>query len=229
MDPRYLDGRYADANPSWHREDAAHKAAAVAALLRDVGWIPASVTDVGCGTGDVLRALRPHLPAGARLVGVDPAAPFDVSDLDLRRGTVADAPPADLALCLDVAEHVIDPVGLLRALTHVAPRAVLRLPLDLSALDAIRPARMLAARARFGHLHAWTADLGLAVVAEAGWKPKLVRYDRAPLRISRWSSWFSDLVRSSAFRLDQARTASVLGGYSLLMAAETPQRTTSPR
>lgn len=229
MDPRYLDGRYANANPGWHNEDAAHKAAAALTLLREVGWSPRSVTDVGCGTGDVLRALREPLGPECALCGVDPAAPWGEADLDLRRGTVHDAPPAELALCFDVAEHLVDPVGLLRALGAVAPRALLRLPLDLSALDALRPARALRARATYGHLHAWTADLALAVITDAGWRPTAVRYDRVPPRLTTWRAWLTDGLRSVAFRAHEDRAVALFGGYSLMVAAEFPQPPDAPR
>lgn len=223
MDPRYLDGRYADANPGWHREDAQHKAAAALALLRAVGWSPRSVTDVGCGTGDVLRALRPDLGPGCTTCGVDPAAPWGEPDLDLRRGTVHDAPPAELALCFDVAEHVVDPVAFLRALGAVAPRALLRLPLDLSALDTLRSARALRARTDYGHLHAWTAPLALAVVADAGWRAVLTRYDRVPPRLNTWRAHLTDSLRAAAFRAFEGRAVALFGGYSLMIAAEFPQ------
>jgi SAM-dependent methyltransferase len=227
---RYEDGRHLAENPRWHAEDAPLKADAVMRLLATVGWTPASVVDVGCGSGDVLLALRARLDAswGAHttLVGWDTSA--DAAGLwrptdrvTLRRGdALDDGATAELVLALDVSEHVEDDVGFLRALGRVAPRAILRMPLDDSWLDQLRPARKLAARERYGHLHAYTRALALARVREAGWTMVATALDRAPPRLDTARRRLTDRIRRLGVRLAPGLTVDALGGWSLVVAAE---------
>jgi len=88
---------------------------------------PASVIDVGCGTGSWLSVFQDH---GCRILGLEgevvsddlldiPRACHEVVDLE------ADVPPPgrfDLAVCLEVAEHLTEPAGerLVRLLTSAA-------------------------------------------------------------------------------------------------------------
>jgi ubiquinone/menaquinone biosynthesis C-methylase UbiE len=70
IEQRYTDGSYLAENPDWDREDAAWKADQVGRILSDNGVRPASMCEVGCGSGDILRHLRRQFPE-ARLVGYD--------------------------------------------------------------------------------------------------------------------------------------------------------------
>ena len=225
MTDRYTTGEYARHNPGWHAEDASEKAAAVAALAEDAGLSPRSVVDVGCGAGGVAHALAERWPT-VHVQG------WDVSEEAIRRaralasraafhvGSVPSDVRADLVLCLDVAEHLPDDVGLLASLASVADTAVIRLPLDLSALDVLRPARMLEARRRYGHLHAYTRALALARLAEAGWRARTVRLHRVPPPRATTRARAVDALRRAAFRVSPGLTADLLGGWSLLALAE---------
>lgn len=221
MIDRYRGGRYAADHPHWHAEDAAHKAAAIAVLLRDLGWCPRSVLDVGCGTGDVLAALRPALP-GAHLIGWDVTTPPRTAPGVERHvgDALTNAAPADLVLALDVAEHLPDPLAFLAGLARLAPRQILRLPLDLSVLDVLRPGRMLRARDIDGHLHAWTRDLALALVHEAGLRIVARRYDRVPPPEPTPRARVVQRVRRLCTRVAPDLAADLLGGTSLLIACE---------
>lgn len=77
---------------------------------------PASILDIGCGEGSLLKTLADAHP-GARLMGAElshtalklarttlPAAEFDV--LDVSRGALART--FDLVVCADVVEHIED-------------------------------------------------------------------------------------------------------------------------
>ncbi|MFT4623450.1 MAG: SAM-dependent methyltransferase [Myxococcota bacterium] len=226
VDDRYRGGGYAADNPDWHLADAPHKARAVARLVARVGLQPRRVVDVGCGAGGVASHLADAWPR-AEVSGWDIApaaigrarssggrARFHVGD------PLRSAVTADLVLCLDVAEHVPDDVGLLRDLAFIAPIAVVRLPLDLSALDVLRPERLLAARRRYGHLHAYTRALALARLAEAGWALRQAELERVPPTLLRTRSRISDGVRRAAFRVAPELTVDLLGGWSLLAVVD---------
>lgn len=165
MTGRYTDGRHAAAHATWHVEDAPAKARDVDRVVREAGWRPRSVVDVGTGAGDVLHALRDRWDAlgwtDVAYEGWEPSGDALVRGHDGPRvhrhpGHPTASVRADLVLCLDVAEHVPDDVALLASLAAIADRAVIRLPLDLSALDVLRLRRLLAARHNLGHLHAFS-------------------------------------------------------------------------
>lgn len=230
MTTRYADGRYLAENPRWHAEDAPHKADAVLRLIDRLGWSPATVIDVGCGTGDVLAALRRRLDAtgraGVTLAGWDPspdaATRWRRADrVALHAGEAAQAGAhADLVLALDVSEHVDDDVAFLASLRRVAPRVILRMPLDDSLLDTLRPARKLAARARYGHVHAYTRARALARVTEAGWSVVGTAYDRVPPTTDTARQVLVDAVRRLVTRAAPDLAVDLLGGWSLMVAAE---------
>ena len=98
-------------------------------LARALGELdPASVLDAGCGEGELLR--RGVLPRRARAVGLDVrlGALPRLSPIPLVCATVEALPFAaqsfDVALCLEVLEHLRDPAPAFRELARVARRAV---------------------------------------------------------------------------------------------------------
>lgn len=62
LEKRYIDGSYLAENPNWDRKDAPWKAAIVQHILSDNQIKPASICEVGCGSGDILIHLAKHLP-----------------------------------------------------------------------------------------------------------------------------------------------------------------------
>jgi SAM-dependent methyltransferase len=86
---------------------------------------PASILDVGCGTGDVLEALRGRWP-GARLFGFDlsgvavEAAQQRLPAAELRQGALGDVDfgsKFDLVTIVGTLEHFPDPVAALKELS----------------------------------------------------------------------------------------------------------------
>jgi SAM-dependent methyltransferase len=224
---RYRDGTYARDNPGWHAEDALPKARAVLEALDALGWTYRSVLDVGCGTGDVLRQLKQLLDArgedGVRFEGWDTAAPLgpDEPRLTLRAGDpLVTLPRADVVLCLDVLEHVLDEDGFLAGLSALGRRVVFRLPLDLSVLDLVRPRRLIAARRRYGHLRAWTRATALATLADAGFMVRYEAFHRVDPPTSTPRRRLVDRARRTLFALAPRTTVLLLGGFSLVVAAE---------
>lgn len=197
--------------------------------LAIAGWSPATVLDVGCGTGDVIRHLATHDDGSVRYDGWDPALPASTSvsghpRVALHRGDpVVAGARADVGLMLDVFEHVPDDVGFLSAATACAPRWVLRIPLDLSVLDVVRPRRLLAARRRYGHLHAYTRHTALAVVAEAGLVVQAWTFHRVPPPTDTWRQRVAEGLRGGLARIRPTVAADLLGGWSLVVTATVPR------
>ncbi len=218
---RYTSGSYGQAVPDWHESDAPFKVAGLVRFVRDIGWKPTSVVDIGCGTGRVLQGVCREL--GATGVGVDVAGEAiartpSEEGLTYRVGDVADAGTADMVMAIDVVEHVADDIAFVARLAKVAPHILLRIPLDISALDALRPARMLAARQEWGHRHVYTVDLAHALVRDAGLTIVQSRTDRVPVAASSTRGKVSDRARQIVHSLAPLSATRWLGGYSLLIA-----------
>lgn len=228
---RYRSGAYADANPDWHAPDAAHKARAVAALLRWAGASPRVVVDVGCGEGGVLRHLRAEL--GAEWPHTTWEG-FDIAPEAVRRARRTEGEGlsfvegdflqserrADLITCLDVVEHVADDEAFLRALRERADQFVFRLPLDLSVVDVLRPGRLLRFRRDYGHRHFWTRAMAEDLLRTTGFRIVHARYDRVPPVTDGPRRRVVDAVRRAAVAAVPRPAVAVLGGFSWLVLAE---------
>jgi SAM-dependent methyltransferase len=235
----YQSGAYAQANPDWHEGDAPHKAAVLAEVARSLGWSPAKVVDVGCGVGAVLEAFVADL----RTVRSDVVGEgWDPSPEAIRRAqsrasetlrfvcgdVVAQGTHAELALCIDVVEHVPDDLAFVTALRDRADRFLFRIPLDLSALDLLRPHRLLDARRQLMHRHVYTRELALELLERAGFRVVHVRYDRVPPPGDTLRRRVVDAVRRASFARLPDLTVRALGGWSLVVAA-TPDQSTAKR
>jgi len=224
-------GRYGEAHPTWHVEDSDWKAEHVRSLLRRNGIVPESVCEIGCGAGAVLGAIHDRLP-GASLVGfevakdaLELAAPRATSRLRFELRDVVTDPPEgqfDLALLLDVVEHVEDPFELLRAVKGLARRTVLHLPLELSVQALLRPGRLERSHEQSGHLHFFNEETALALLVDAGFRvvDTVITAGGVETRRPTFRAKAARLPRALVYRLHPSAAARLLGGCSLLVLAE---------
>ena len=224
----YTDGTYLRNNPEWHADDSAWKARHIASLLRRHAIDPANVAEIGCGAGEVLRSLSLEFP-DARLTG------YDISPNALRicsrkanermsvvLGSLLEAEERyELALAIDVFEHVEDCFAFLRQLRTKARYKVFHIPLELSALQVLRAHPLIDARRSVGHIHHFTKDTALATLEDCGYKVIDCHYTsgRTELGGLGWKSRLLKAPREALFRMSPDLAARSLGGYSLLVLA----------
>lgn len=223
-------GSYADRNPDWHEADAAHKARALSAAIRFAGLEPRSVVDVGCGTGRVLALLKSELDVelpetawegwDVESDAIHRARKREGERLTYVAGDFLESERrADLLLGIDVIEHVDDDLGFLEGLRSRADWFLFRIPLDLSALDVVRPGRLLDARKTWGHRHFYTREMALDLLRVAGYRVETIRYDRVPPPRDTLRRRMVDLARRTLFAAAPHRAVRWVGGFSVIILA----------
>jgi SAM-dependent methyltransferase len=230
---QYVSGEYLAKNPDWGRIDSAWKARKVAELLERHDLRPAHIVDVGCGAGAVLHHLSddPRL-ARSRFSGFDIspqsialAREYETGRVRFYCGAANGSERADMALALDVFEHVPDYLGFLRLLRDKADAFVFHIPLDMNAQALLRDAQ-IELRRQVGHLHYCSKATALHTLEDCGYRVVDWRYTAAALELADRSrptnsvrTRAANLMRRMAFPALPDLTVKLLGGYSLLVLA----------
>ncbi len=223
----YQDGEYLEHNPDWHAADAPFKAQWIADLLARHAVTPASIAEVGCGSGAILAGLADVFPH-AQLSGYDisPQAHAIARTRQTDRLSVylgdfvqAQVPCFDLVMAVDVFEHVEDYMGFLRALKGKGRWQIFHIPLDLSVQGVLRSAGIMRARTTLGHLHYFTQETALATLRDCGFEVVDWNYtfgaEHLPDR--RLTTRMTNLLRAPLRLISEKWAVRVLGGASLLV------------
>lgn len=226
----YTDGAYLKHNPTWHSEDAPWKVSQILKMLHRHNLAPHTVCEVGCGAGGILAGLAQAMPADTALYG------YEISEaafqLCLERQAVnlhfyladllqTEHPPFDLLLAIDVIEHVEDIFGFLR---HLRPKAGLKLfhiPLDYTLINLLRPNILIEMRRSIGHIHYFTKDTALAILAETGYQVIDWFYTPWAFELGSTTRKMARLngVRRLLFHLRPDLAIRLLGGFSIMVLA----------
>lgn len=229
IEKRYLDGEYAARNPSWDTEDSPWKAQQVLRMVQKHGIAAGRIAEIGCGAGAVLQKLHEALPE-ARLCGFDispdaahfwtqyrsPNIEFKTGDFfELNRERY------ELALVLDVVEHLANPFEFLERLREHADHFIFHFPLDLSALSVWRETPLLHVRQKAGHIHYYTKNLVLTLLAESGYDVVDWFYTGASLSAPQrnWKTRLASLPRRIAYAISKDAGVRLLGGETLMVLA----------
>jgi cyclopropane fatty-acyl-phospholipid synthase-like methyltransferase len=226
----YTDGRYLKEHPSWHVEDSAWKARQILRILKRNHLEPASVAEVGCGAGEVLRQLQLAMSPSCEFCGYEISPQVfrlcqeKANDRlhfklqDLTRETNAQF---DLLMLIDVVEHVEDYFGFLRSVKPRSRYKVLHIPLDLSVQSVFRASALMKLRRASAHIHYFTRETALQSLADAGYSVvdhflTAAALDAAdkPLRtrLVNVPRWITSLV-------SQSLSSRLFGGFSLMVLA----------
>jgi SAM-dependent methyltransferase len=223
----YQTGEYLQKHPDWHVGDAAWKASQVLRILERNRIRPRTLCDIGCGAGEVLNQLLQRMPRDVAFVGyeVSPQA-FELSrarEKDRLSFRLTDpfqeTSRYDVALAMDVVEHVEDCFTFLRNLRDKGEFKVVHFPLDMSAQAVLRSSPITIQRRDAGHLHYFMKDTALALMADSGHQTVDWFYTRgAPTKLS-WKGRLARLPRQLFFKLSQDLAVRAFGGFSLLVLA----------
>ena len=226
----YLSGEYFAKHPSWHVEDSDWKAAHVYRLIRTFRLDVQSIVEIGCGAGEILHRLQQQMGPECNFTGyeISPQAFALCSSRANRQlsfvcanGLAGSQPRADLALALDVVEHVEDYRAFLRDMCNGRSIAsfTFRLIFRFISLLTGLPLRV---RRSAGHLHYFTRELALEALEECGFTILHSEYTRPSIerpsaslrgKLARWP-------RRALAAVDESLAATLLGGFSLIVLAQ---------
>ena len=223
-DKHYTEGAYASLHEDWHVGDSEGKARLVEAILAKNALEPKSICDLGCGAGEVLRQLHAMVPGAEKLVGYDIspqalalASTRQSEHIEFREGSLPDE-HFDLALALDVVEHVGDYIAFLTGIRDAADHCVINVPLELYAWAVIRLSPLLTARRVDAHLHYFSRETFFESLRETGhivddWQYHRLPPPNSPHLFRRAGA----AVRSVLFARNPDFAVRLLGGWSLLV------------
>lgn len=227
---RYQNGDYAEKNPDWHADDAPWKAERIIAMMKKHALAPLTVTEVGCGCGEILAQLQPNLDPACELTGYD-IAPEAIARCQSRANTrlrfrlgdmtQENGMHVELLLIIDVIEHLENYFAFLRALKPMSTYTILHIPLEISAQAALRGTPFLRVREQYGHIHHFNREIALQLLSEIGYQVVDWTYTSwATERPAKtWQTRLARLPRLLTFALNRDMAARLLGGYSLLVLA----------
>ena len=128
----------------------------------------------------------------------------------------------DLAMAMDVFEHVEDYFGFLSKLRDKAQYKIFHIPLELSAQEVLRGKPLLDARRNVGHIHHFSKETALATLEDCGYtraRPFLHVGAHRPRRPRLEDRQLMRLPRQALYKVNQDAAVRTLGGYSLLVLA----------
>ena len=241
FDALYTSRLYPARHSGWHKEDSKWKADRILEAVPQTLWQsggdgPLKLWDAGCGAGGVLgNMIRTLKTRGISSSGVGTDLSEEALDMAKRdwpeiefRNTAADRMPEffDIGLLIDVVEHVENPWELVRPVRDRCHFLIFHIPLDASWLAEcfnLYPYKM----ETMGHIHFFTYRQALAFVQSCGLKIISTRLTTAFSEPSAYGIdlrhrllWFPRKILSF---LSPRLCATLLGGFSLLIVARSPQ------
>ena len=228
----YTKGDYLQNHPNWHTEDAGWKASNILKMIHKNKLYPKSIVEIGCGAGEILKKMQEELPPETILEGyeVSPQA-FEMSKsrsnekLQFYLKSLTEIPGNsnhDLALMIDVFEHVDDYYGFLREAKDKAKQIIFHIPLDLSVQSVWRGYPLLRKRKNSGHIHYFNKDTALATLEYSGFEVidwfYTGSYIDLPSRTLK--SKLAKIPRQLLYKMNHDFGVRVLGGYSLMVLAK---------
>jgi SAM-dependent methyltransferase len=231
MSDIYTSGKYLENNPGWHAGDSPWKSAQILKMMRKHNLQPGTICEVGCGAGEILSRLHEEILA-AQFHGyeVSPQA-YELclarqkDGLKFTHGDLLETQEKfDLLLCIDVFEHIPDYLSFLERLSGHAGLFIFHIPLDLSLLSILRPARLARVRYGVGHLHTFNYESALAVLKDTGYEIVDSIFTAGGVELEknkrRIRTVLANLPRRVIGAFSQRVAAQILGGYSLLVLAK---------
>jgi hypothetical protein len=226
----YNDGSYLTNNETWHVEDSPWKASQISKIIMKNDIQIDNICEVGCGAGEILRQLSlfDHL-SNVKFTGYEVSK--DAYSLCMKRASdiisfeftdiLSEDVMYDVALCIDVFEHVEDYIGFLKKLRFKAKYKIFHIPLDLSVSSILRNA-LVDVRSSVGHLHYFTPSTALETLKDCGYEIIDTMYTPtfADIPAKKIKTKIAKLPRHILYKVSPKLMSTLLGGCSLMVIAK---------
>lgn len=225
----YTDGSYSSlTGGTWHLEDSPFKARWIMQMLtRHPDFTPKTVCEIGCGAGGILAELQKTMPQGTHFTGyeISPQAhalslQFSNADIRFVLGSAFDDPESyDLALVMDVVEHVEDCFAFLRKTKLKTRMTILHIPLDAHVSAILRGRNSWD---DVGHIHIFTIETALKTLEHSGYRIHdwFLTEGAITAPTGNPRTRLANLLRRPLCKLNPKLSARLLGGNSMLVLAE---------
>lgn len=231
MDDIYNNSTYLLQNPQWHQEDSAFKASFIHSILSSNNISYASVCEVGCGSGEILRQLkkRNNSPS-VQYAGFDISKDainlalkkqeenlkFELKDITVNN----DNSFFDVLLVIDVIEHLSDYFSFLKSISKKSKYTVFHIPLDMFVWSLFREQMLIESKERVGHIHNFSEDFILSVLKDNGYKIISKQYTEPDYKSGSFKQSFINAIKKVLFKIAPRFCTKTLGGYSVLVLCE---------
>ena len=170
--------KYLESNPTWHVEDSPWKARQILKIITNNALPVESICEIGCGAGEILNSMQKTLNHSS-FVGYEISEDAYMMCQKIKNkkirfvlGDLLGTENKDyynIALAIDVFEHVEDYFTFLRKLKKKADFKIFHIPLDLSVQTIARASPLLRAREKVGHLHYFSKETAIETLKDCGY------------------------------------------------------------
>ena len=225
---QYTDGTYLANNPTWHTQDSGWKLSHVLRALQEAGVNNfQSVCDMGCGSGELIKQWALQNPP-VKFTGYDisPQAytlcvQNNPKEVTFVTGEQVPKGPFDIALIIDVLEHIEQEEQWLCQVLPSAKYGVLHIPLQRCLNSFLRPQFLEDERRLVGHVHFYTPKDVEQMLKRNGlkicsWHYTNIYLERPP-ELKTWKSRLGMKIRRFLHAILPLRLAALtVGGYSVM-------------
>ncbi len=226
----YNDHSYLSNNPTWHAEDAEFKVKRIEKLLNNYPIPFKRVCEVGCGSGEILALLQKRFPDANSWIGYEisedalsiaakkanPGLKFILKDIGLEEQEVT----YDLMLVIDVIEHLDNYFAFLDTINQRSKYFIFHIPLDMYVWSLIREGILIESKKRVGHIHNFTEDFIKSILQDHGFRIISQIYTEPVAKVKSFKQTIVNGARKILFRINPRFCTKTLGGYSIMLLAE---------
>ena len=226
----YTDNTYLDNNPTWHEEDAPFKAKTALNLLKKHKILPDTIAEIGCGSAEILVQLSKKMPNRTKFWGFDIspqaieiAKKKEYANLKVEQKDITQNPAEysyELVLVMDVIEHLENYFEFLNKIKGIGKHTIFHIPLDMCMWSLFREGMLLETKSRIGHIHNFTEDFILSVLADNGYKVIDKTYTPPSFKEKSFKNSFVSVIRKMLFAVAPRFCTKTIGGYSIMVLVE---------
>jgi predicted TPR repeat methyltransferase len=186
-----------------------------------------TVSEIGCGSGEILVQLESQLPDVTNFFGFDISKDamniakkketdkikFDIKDLSDKSENCF----YDLQLVIDVIEHLDNYFNFLTGIVSKSQYTIFHIPLDMCVWTLFREKMLIESKDRVGHIHNFTEDFIKNILSDYGFEIIDEIYTEPKFKLISNKQKFVNFIRRFIFRINKKFCTKTLGGYSILV------------